>query len=747
MREYAVVGKRMPLLDAAEKTTGRALFTVDMELPGMLHASILRSPHAHARVLRIDTSGAERLAGVKAVLSKNNAPRSRIPATLGGPKERIAFDEKVRYVGDEVAAVAAVSKGVAEQALKLIRVDYEVLPAVFDPEEAQRPGAPLIHEEKERNIAASIETRAGDIEAAFREADYVFEETFRTSSQRHASMETHASIASFDAAGKLTVWSSTQLPFHIQRLLAEYLDIPMSKVRIVKPYLGGGFGGKLHMVVEHIAALLAKASGRPVRLVLDREEEFSATISRHSFVIGLKVGVRRDGTLTAIDAGATANAGAYLSVTGPLRLVGEGLIRSYRCLNLNFRGQSVHTNLTPAGGFRGYGNTQAHFAIESMMDEIGRKLGIDPIEFRLKNYKKAGDIGHANTPITSSGLEECLKQGAEKINWGKTRDPDAGTKRRGRGMACLIHRNGTRLGLPDYSAAFVKFNADGTAHLLIGAADLGTGSCTTLAQIAAEELGLHLGEINVIAADTDVTPVDRGAFASATTYVTGGAVRAAAAKAKEQLLSYAGERLHVPPEILEVRDGHIYEKGSPEKSIPIREVTMEASQARQGARAFQGEATFENPAAAHSFGAHFSEVEVDMETGQVEVVKMVAVHDIGRAINPMVVEGQIEGAVQQGIGYALTENIVIHEKTGKMLNADFANYMVLTSLDMPKVDVGLAEPIDPTGPYGAKGVGEPSTLGVAPAVANAIYDAIGIRFTEIPITPEKVFWAMRRNKE
>ena len=746
MQEYTVVGKRLPLLDAVEKTTGRALFTVDMDLPGMLHARILRSPYAHARVLHVDARQAERLAGVKAVLSKNNAPRSKVPATLGGPKEKVAFDEKVRYVGDEVAAVAAVSKDVAEEALRLIKVDYEVLPAIFDPEETTKPGSPLIHEDKERNIAASVETKVGDTEAGFREADYVFEETFRTSSQRHASMETHASIASFDVSGKLTVWSSTQLPFHIQRLLAEYLDIPMSKVRVVKPYLGGGFGGKLHMVVEHISALLSRMTQRPVRLVSDREEEFSATISRHASIIRLKVGAARDGTLTAIEAQAIANSGAYLSVTGPLRLVGEGLIRSYRCPNLKFQGQSVYTNLTPAGGFRGYGNTQAHFAIESMVDVIARRLGIDPIKFRLKNYKKMGDVGHANTLITSSGLEDCLRMGAEKVGWGVRDERVTGAKRRGKGVACLIHRNGTRLGLPDYSAAFVKLNADGTALLLIGAADLGTGCCTTLAQIAAQELGLNFNEINVVAADTDATPFDRGAFASATVYVTGGAVKAAAADAKQQLLSYVGRRLHAAPENLEIRNGQIYGEGIPDKGLTVREVAMEASQAREGARAFLGEASFENPAAAHSFGAHFSEVEVDTETGQVQVVKMVAVHDIGRAINPMVVEGQVEGAVQQGIGYVLTENVAVDQRTGKMLNADFANYMVLTAMDMPRVEVGLVEPVDPTGPFGAKGVGEPSTLGVAPAIANAIYDAIGIRFTEIPITPEKVFQAMRRRE-
>lgn len=745
MEEYTVVGKRLPLKDAFEKVTGQALFTVDIVLPGMLHAKILRSPYAHARVLRVDTSRGERVPGVKAVLSKNNAPRVKVPATLAGPKERVVFDEKVRYVGDEVAAVAAVSREAAEEALKLIRVDYEELPAIFDSEQAIEPGAPLVHENKEKNIAGSAEVSIGDIEAGFREADYIFEETFRTSSQRHACMETHAAIASFDGVGKLTVWASTQLPFHIQRLLAEYLNIPLSKIRVIKPYLGGGFGSKLHMVVEHICALLARITDRPVKLVLDREEEFSATVTRHAFSIRLKIGVKRDGTMTAIDASAIANVGAYMYVMGPLRIAGDGLTKTYQCPNVRFKGHSVYTNLTPAGGFRGYGNNQAHFALESMVDMISEKLGIDPIEFRLRNYKKVGDIGQGNTPITSSGLGECLTMGAEKISWGAKRKLHQGdsSKKRGVGLACLTHRSGTLFGLPDYSTAFVKFNEDGTIHLLTGAADLGTGSSTTLAQIAAEELGLSLDDVNIISGDTDATPIDRGAFASGTLYVSGGAVRAAAADAKQQLLLYVAKKLNMKPEDFELKMGRIHMKRTPGKSLAISEVTREASEARGGATAFLGRASFENPAAAHCFGAQFAEVEVDTETGQVEVLKMVAIHDIGKAINPIVVEGQIEGALQQGIGYALTENPIIDKETGEMQNANFANYMVLTALDMPKIQIGLSEPIDPTGPFGAKGIGEPSTLGVAPAIANAIYNAIGVRFTEIPITPEKVLKALK----
>ena len=747
--EYRIVGKRLPLIDASEKATGRALFTGDIEIPGMLHAKILRSPHAHARILRVDTSQAERFPGVKAVLSKNNTPTVKVPATLGGPRERIVFGEKVRYVGDEVAAVAAISKAVAEEALRLIKVEYEELPAIFDPEEAIKPGAPIINPEKERNIAAAVKLGNGDVETGFQEADYVFEETFKTSSQRHATMETHAAIASFDRAGQLTVWASTQLPFHIHRILAEYLGIPMSQIRVVTPYLGGGFGSKLHMIIEHICTLLAKIAGKPVKLVLNREEEFSATVTRHAFSIGLKIGVKRDGILTAIKANAIANVGAYLYVFGPLWAAGDGLITTYRCPNVEFQGYSVYTNLTPAGGFRGYGNTQAHFAIESMMDIMADKLRIDPIEFRLKNYKQTGDIGLGNTRITSSGLRECLAMGSEKIGWGSRRkvSQEEGPRKRGMGAACLVHRSGTLFALPDYSAVFVKFNEDGTATVLTGATDLGTGSHTTLAQIAAEELGLQLEAVSVTVGDTGTAPIDRGAFASGTLYVTGSAVRAAAADAKQQLLSYMGKKFHAAPEDFEIKMGRIYSKRLPEKWIAISEITKESSRAKKSAEAFLGKASFENPAAAHSFGAHFAEVEVDTETGQVDVLRIIAIHDVGKAINPLVVEGQIEGALQQGIGFTLTEDPIIDRETGVMLNDNFANYMVLTALDMPKVEVGLSGPTDPTGPFGAKGIGEPSTLGVAPAIANAIYDAIGVRFTEIPITLEKIFRALIMKKK
>ena len=745
MEEYTVVGKRLPLIDAPEKVTGRALFTADMELPGMLHARILRSPYAHAKVIRVDTSQAERLPGVKAVLSKNNAPRVKVPVSQYVPSDKVVFDEKVRYVGDEVAVVAAVSKEVAEKAIRLIKVEYEELPVVFDPEEAMKPGAPLIHDDKEKNIAGSIEMGSGDVEDGFRKADYIFEETFRTSSQRHASMETHCAVASFDSAGRLTVWSSTQLPFQLQGLLAEYLDIPISKVRVIKPHFGGGFGSKLDMLVEHICALLSRMTGHPVKLVLTREEEFSATLSRHAYIIGLKIGVKKDGSLTAIKAHVISNEGAYLYKPGPLGVAGRGLIKTYRCPNMKYEGYMVYTNLMSGGAFRGYGNPQAHFAIESMMDMITEKLGIDPVEFRLRNYRQQGDMNFADLPITTSGLAECLAKGKEQIGWERRGKPESsvGVKKRGIGMACCAHGTGTSRARPSYSAASILINPDGTAHLSIGAADLGTGSNTTLAQIAAEELGIGLDAIGVTSGDTGTTSHDEGAFASMTLYNAGNAVKAAVIDAKRKILLRAAEKLEAEPEALESKEGRIYIKATPEKGITYTELIREASKANWGNIAFMGEASFENTAFPPSFGAQFAEVEVDTETGQVEVLKIVALQDNGKAINPTVVEGQIEGALQQSVGYALTENPVLDKLTGKMLNPNFANYMVLTALDMPRIEVGLVETYEPTGPFGAKGMSELPINGTAPAIANAIYNAVGVRFTELPMTPEKIFRALK----
>ena len=679
------------------------------------------------------------------MLSRNNAPRIKVPVSQYAPRDKVVFDDKVRYVGDEVATVAAVSKEIAEKALKLIKVEYEELPAVFDPEETMKPGAPLIHDDKERNSAGSIEMSSGDVEEGFREADYIFEETFRTPSQRHASMETHCAISSFDSAGKLTVWSPTQAPFLLQELLAEYLDIPMSKVRVIKPYFGGGFGSKLDMLVEHICALLSRMTGHPVKFVFTREEEFTATLSRHADIIRLKVGVKKDSTLSAIKAHLISNEGAYLYKPGPSGLAGRGLTKTYRCPNTKYEGYRVYTNLMSGGAMRGYGNLQAHFAIESMMDMIAEKLGIDPVEFRLRNYKQQGDMNFADLPITTSGIAECLTNGIEQIGWGGRGEPGSSVsvKKRGIGMACCTHSSGPSFTQPDYSAASIRINPDCTAHLSIGIADLGTGSITTLAQIAAEELGINLEAIDVISGDTSTTSFDSGIFASRTLYTAGNAVKAAAADVKRKILLRAAEKLEIDPKALEFKEGRIYIKATPEKGVTYTELIRDASRAKKGDITFMGEASFENTAHPPSFGAHYAEVEVDTETGQVEVLRIVVLQDNGKAINPTVVEGQIEGALQQSIGFTLTEDPVLDKLTGKMLNPNFANYMVLTALDMPRIDIGLVETYESTGPFGAKGMSELPISGTTPAIANAIYNAIGVRLTELPMTPERILKALK----
>ncbi|MDP2917540.1 MAG: molybdopterin-dependent oxidoreductase, partial [Dehalococcoidia bacterium] len=739
-----IVGKRVPLKDAPEKVTGSALFTGDMTLPGMLYAKVLRSPYAHAKVLRVDTSKAERLPGVKSVLSKNNAPRKLIPVVFDVPPDRVAFDDEVRFIGDEVAAVAAVTEEIAAEALKLIKVDYKELPAVFDPEEAIKPGAPMVHADKPGNIASSIKSSSGDVEAGFREADHVFEETFRTSAQRHACMETHGAIASFDPSGKLTVYTPSQLALVLQPILAEYLDMPMTMVRIIKPYLGGGFGSKLDMVVEHICALLSKIAGKPVKLILSREEEFSVGISRHACIIRLKVGVKKDGTITAIDTRILSNEGAYVYKTGPIGLAAKAIVLAYKCPNSRFEGHRVYTNIMSAGAYRGYGNPQGSFAMESMIDMIAEKLGIDPVEFRLKNYRSVGDIGFSCKPIKVTGMAECLTKGKEKIGWNRRGKPTAAEgKKRGIGVAVICHATGTTGYQADYTTASVRLNEDGTAQVFTGTSDLGTGSNTTLAQIAAEELGLPLDAVQVVAGDTDIAAFDRGAFASKTLYNAGNAVKSAAAKVKQMVMAKAAEKLGVDAAGLDARNGRIFAKQSPDRGATYTEIAKAVSKSLGGNITFMANALFENTGFPEAFGAQFAEVEVDTETGQVEVLKFVAMQDNGIAINPMVVEGQIEGALQHSIGYSLTENPLTHKKTGRMLNPDFRNYLVLTAVDMPKTEVELVQTFEPTGPFGAKGMGELPMVGAAPAIANAIYNATGARITEIPMTPERVFKALR----
>lgn len=754
--KFSVVGRRTPYrLEAVEKVTGSAEFTTDIELPGMLYAKVLRSPHAHARVAQIDTSRAEKMGGLKAIITFRDSPKILYntgdrypPVPKVFPQDKYVLDEKVRHVGDAVAAVAAESEDVAREALKEIDVKYELLPAVFDAEKAMSPGAPLIHT-VERNVLAHPKLELGDVEKGFKEADRVFEDTYTLPIVHHCSLEPHATVAAFAKTGKLTIWTSTQIPFVIRGQLARILGMPIGMVRVVKPYVGSAFGGKQEMMTEPICALLARKAGRPVKLEYDREEMFYASTTRHSCKIELKTGVKKNGLFTARQMKAIANTGAYASHGPPVTgAMGWFFSCLYRSPNVRFDGYCVYTNAPPAGAFRGYGNPQATFAVECQVDKITQELSLDPVEFRLLNAHKVGDIEpFTGYKIETCGIQDCITTAAEKAKWTDKRGrPVAhGTKRRGIGMAAMVHCTGAKPDLPEYSAAIVKFNENGTVTLMTGLADMGQGSNATLAYIVAEELGVRLDDVTVALLDTDVVPLDKGAHASRGTAIGGYAALLAARDAKKRMLARASEMLGSPPDQLDVGGGYVFVRASPDRRIEIGKVVTSALVEKSPHQAIMGEATYEPAGNALTWGAHFVEVEVDISTGDARVVRVVAAHDAGRIINRLGAEGQIEGALIQGIGYALKEEIRLDDKTGKILNPNFVEYDLPSSLDMPEeTEIIFIETVDPIGPFGAKGLAEQGMVSIAPAIANAIHDAVGVRLTELPMTKQRILTALNK---
>lgn len=764
---YAVIGQRVPRVDAREKVSGRAVYTGDITMPHMLVGKVLRSPYAHANIVRLDTSKARALPGVKAVLTYEDTPKipwnsAGFPPSPGAilMEDQFILTDKVRYVGDGIAAIAAVDEETANRALELIEVDYEILPALMDVEQAMAEGAPLIHA-SEKNIMAHMPVVIGNVEEGFAEADYVFEERYYVPKVYQVSMEPcGVSLAAPDMDNRVTIWTSTQMPHLVRGITAHALGLNIGQVRIIKPAVGGAFGSRLGVVNEPIAALLALKTGRPVMLKYSREESFLATESRHPITMILKTGVKNDGTFTARQMTAYIDGGAYVTHTpsfaGP---VAGWFLAMYKSPNIKVDNFSVYTNSTQCGAFRGYGNPQVVFAVESQIDDIAAKLGMDPLEIRLKNHPCAGEVWTwSNWIIESCGLEEAIAKGAKAINWAEKRKNEGyrsgadaqGTgnpaaKKRGVGMGYMMHVSGARPMLHETSAAVLKINEDGSANLIYSNSDCGQGSGTALTQIAAEELGIPYENVLITkAADTDVAGFDIGSHASRQAYSGGNVVKKAALAAKQKMLAMAAEILQVPATELVVRDGHIFTQNS-DKSISVAEVSH---QAHFGAHGHQiiGVASEEPAGNPPVYAAQFAEVEVDTETGVIEVLKVVAAHDVGTAINPAVVEGQIEGAVQQGIGYALIEEYRYNSQTGQPLNPNFSDYKILTSVDMPQVETILVEASCETGPFGAKSVGESGLVATAAAIANAVYDAIGIRFKELPITPEKVLAALQARK-
>ena len=755
MQEFSVVGKRLPRIDAVDKVMGKARYTTDITLPGMLFGKILRSPHAHARILRIDTTRAGKLSGVRAVITAKDT--LGIKYVHAGPpfqdKDVLAPD-KVRYVGDEVAAVAADSEEIAEHALTLIDVAYEVLPALFDPEEAMRPCAPRIHD-AENNITMRGLRNYGDVDKAFDESDHVFEDRFVTQAVAHCCMEPHGSVASFDPKGNLTVWTPTQSPYFVQKELAVVLGMTPSKVRVMEVPVGGGFGARSKICEdEAICALLAKKTGRSVKITLTRKEEFSTTRTRHPMIIRLRTGVARDGTLTARHVKIVTDNGAYNHMGPPV--MGYGALASashYRVPAVRLETYLVYTNKQYGGPFRGYGGPQVIFAIESQLDMIADRLGIDKLEIRLKNCHRPGEVTACGWRISSTGFEECLRKAAQRIGWEeKKKHPVRG---RGIGIAGMMHVSGAKVYTDgDFSSAQVNLFEDGSAAVFSGTTDMGQGSTTVLAMIAAEELGLDLDDIHMVTMDTDLTPIDLGSWASRIAFVGGNTIRKACQDVKRQIFEVAAKKLECNPDDLVLKDRKISVVGSPDRSVPVGEAILESPN-RVG-KMLTGKGHYDPPSelinrqtgvanisAAYSFAAQAVEVEVDEETGKTRVVRVVAAHDVGRAINPDIVEGQIEGAILQGIGYALTEGM-IYDQDGRAENTNFLDYKILYSEDSPKIETHIIETDDPEGPYGAKGVGEPGLIPTAPAIANAIDDAVGVRIKELPILQEKLYRGIKQ---
>ena len=734
---------------AGEKTTGNAEYTVDMKLPGMLYAKILRSPYAHANIKSIDTRRALAHPGVKAVVTHEEC--KLIYTVTHGSAREYGLDTKVRYFGDKVAAVAAVSEEVAEEALELIEVDYEVLPAVFEMKEAMKPDAPVVHPERDDcdgNILDVSVQEWGDIEEGFRQADIIIENRFTTQRVCHCAMEPHAMLASWDRDGNLTMWSSEQTAFMIRDSLATALEMPRSKIRfIVPPYVGGGFGGKYESAEKIVLAVLARKVGRPVMLRLSREEVFHTTRTRSPCIFETKTGVMKDGTLVARYIKSIIDIGSYAWGAIMSSRAASYLTLIYKCPNIKYEGYGVFTNTPPSGAMRGYTSTPIHYAMEAELDEIANKISMDPSEFRLKNQLHVGDIIPVNSlPISSSGLRDCILKGRVAIGWEnrqKVNGMYGGVKKRGIGMACYSHYSPM---LKDHERsvgnAVLKANIDGSFNLLLGVPDIGQGLKTVMAQIAAETLGGKLEEIDVTLSDTSVTPWGTTTAASRSTMETGGAVKMAAENMKRRIIELASRVMDLPVVELDTKDSRVFYLNNRERVITFSEVFNHPEIFHKGDNIIVTKATYNVPTFIPPYGAAFAEVEVDTETGKVQVLRMVAASDVGRAIHPKSVEGLLEGGMQMGIGYALTEELLLDADTGAPLNNNFLDYKVFRSLDMPEMEVILVEPVDPNSVYGVKGIGEMAVIPMAPAIRNAVYNATGAAVKDLPITPERLLKTM-----
>ncbi|SPF42477.1 4-hydroxybenzoyl-CoA reductase subunit alpha [Candidatus Sulfotelmatobacter kueseliae] len=821
MADFSIIGKSVAMIDAAWKTTGAGKYTDDLSLPGMLVGKILHSPYPHARIKRIDPRRAEQLEGVVAVVVGTDAPNPYGILPVGHDEYALALD-KVRYVGDNVACVVAVSESLAEKALELVDVEYEVLPAYFDPEESMKAKADLIHDSKPGNVEKDYHHVFGDPEKGFAEADCVAEARFISNEVTHAAMEPHSTLASFELdphtgkLGRLTVWSSTQVPYYLQHKLSLVLEMPMSQIRVIKPLVGGGFGGKSEVIpLEIIAAIAARKAKAPVKITYTREEVFWAHRGRPRTIIDLKTGVKRDGRITAVKARVVQDGGAYCSY-GVVTILYSGALLGalYDIPNIQYDGYRVLTNKPACGAMRGHGTVNVRFAFESQLDELAAKIGMDPAEIRRRNLLQPPCITVNGLRVQSYGLPECIAKTVERSGWNERRGnlPQG----RGLGIACSHYVSGAansiiRSDMP-HSTVNLKIDRDGAVVVYTGASEIGQGSDTMTAQIAAEALGCSLSRVRVVAADTDLTPIDIGSYSSRVTFMAGNATLRAAEEVKKLIAAAAAKKMNCEAEDLIFRDDAIFKKAcvgagdsaqtprgpdgrgrpsphgssssqhleqasvsgrvegqilrgslqqkrkeeGPKDSMTFEEAVVAAIDFHgaltgtgsyappQEARGGKHKGAGVGPSPAYSYSAQVAEVSVDEDTGEVTVHKVWAAHDCGRALNPVAVEGQIIGSVWMGMGQALTEEMIW--KDGMLMNPGLLEYRSPSAVESPAVEPIIVESIDPEGPFGAKECSEGSLAATIPAIANAIYDAVGVRLHESPFTPERVLAALRAKR-
>jgi len=755
-----VIGKPLPMTDAPGKVTGLGKYADDLVAPGMLFGKILHSPHAHARIRAINTSKAEALPGVKAVATGRDAPNPYGILPIGHDERVFALD-RVRYIGDNVAAVAATSAEIAEEALELIEVDYDPLPAWFDPLESMKAAADWIHESKPHNIEKEYHHEFGNLEQGFANAAFVREEHYYAAEVTHAAMEPHSTLAIWEPNGRLTVHSSTQVPYYLHRTVSEVCEMPMSQIRVIKPLVGGGFGGKSEVIpLEVAAAVLAKKAKRPVKITYTREEVFYAHRGRPITIVDLRVGLTREGKISAVAARVVQDGGAYCGY-GPVTVLYSGALLGaiYDIPNVKYDGHRVLTNKPACGAMRGHGTVNVRYAFEAMLDALAHDAGLDPVEVRRRNLLRAPCVTVNGLRVTSYGLPECIERVVERSGWAQKKGklPYG----RGVGMACSHYVSGAanpiiRSNMP-HTTVHIKVDRDAAVTLYTGASEIGQGSDTIQVQIVAEVLGVRPERVKLVAADTELTPVDLGSYSSRVTFMAGNACLEAAKQMRGQIFAAVAKKFGCDAAILDARDDFIFSVDDSRLRLRFDEAAVAAIDFHgalvakgtyappEDARGGKFKGAGVGPSPSYSYSAQVAEVSVDTETGRVHVHRIIAAHDCGKALNPMTVEGQIEGSVYMGLGQALQEEMVWNK--GRLMNPTLLEYRIPSTLETPEIESIIVESIDPEGPFGAKEAGEGSLAATIPAIANAIYDAVGVRVNTLPITPEKILAALREKEK